>query len=487
MRRWLAGWTLAFAAACAGGRGENAGRDSLAVAVNPGTPQGRIALELWQLRPGMRLLDWVAEHAEDDVIPARGPDGDRWGDWCAAAVLRADVAGRAVERVAHFYPPPPPNDLALPDSAPDLVRACVLGLVRAAAPVPDSATGAGLADSVRRELGRVFDSLERDPDLSFFGSAFWTVTGRARRGDVTAVSAHVAPRGASRAVLAFAWLPAAGLKGATDRYGWGAEDSVPVDTAARWSGLAASLWAPLRRALDSAGAPWPALGARASLPAADLAGALRRWLDASRRLPPPRRAAALYAADQILERTLCAYGLCEGPSDAALAPLVAQGAGFSWSELGGQWVYTHDWMGQARALDRDGPLGQRIFLHQLSRALDFSGTCEGGMDGFRRVIGNAERYLERLPASPIAADVHALAGDAWRDIVALAHGAGDIYADSSRYGAEAPEARRRAIAHYRAALAAGPEAPVARYAWRRAWWLLSGLPPRGVRFFCVYD
>jgi hypothetical protein len=129
----------------------------------------------------------------------------------------------------------------------------------------------------------------------------------------------------------------------------------------------------------------------------------------------------------------------------------------------------------------------RIFLFQLANGFDPSGTCAAGAEGFRRVIQNGEKYLERVPASPIAADVHYQVGDAYRDIFALARGAAGDYADSSRYGAEAGPATLKALEHYRAAMRAGPASPAARAAWKRAWWIEAGLVPRDVRFYCIYD
>jgi len=204
-------------------------------------------------------------------------------------------------------------------------------------------------------------------------------------------------------------------------------------------------------------------------------------------LPMQRRAAALYAADLVLDQSLCAYRMCDIADRGSRAGLEAIGARFNRSELGGAWVYERTWLGQARAADRDSPLGQHILLLQLANAFDFSGTCREGAEGFRRVIDNGERYLERVPTSPIAAAVHFLVGEAYRDIVALAHGAGDIYADSSQYSAEAGDAARQAIEHYKAATRAGADSATAQAAWRRAWMLKAGLAPREVRFYCVYD
>src|SRR5712691_3429789 len=86
-----------------------------------------------------------------------------------------------------------------------------------------------------------------------------------------------------------------------------------------------------------------------------------------------------------------------------------------------------------------------------------------------------------------AGELHRLVGDAYADIVALASGAGMGYADTALYVAEAPAARRTAIAHYRQALTLDRSMPESRAAWLEAWRLLAGLPPTTTYFFCVYD
>jgi hypothetical protein len=259
-------------------------------------------------------------------------------------------------------------------------------------------------------------------------------------------------------------------------------DTFPLDSALKIAQLDTALSSPLLAALkDESAAP-------RTLAAGDtLVRALVRWMRAAAPLPLPRKAGALYVADQVLDRAMCGHRLCEKEAEAALAPLKALGAQFSWGELGASEIYHHTWLVQARALARDTPLGERILIAQLLAGFDFSGTCAGGPEGFRRVIENGERYLARLPQSPIAPDVHFLVGDAYRDVVALAHGAGEEYADSAHYRAESPEAARKALAHYVEAMRAGPDHPAARAAWSRAWWLRAGLIPRDVRFFCVYD
>ncbi len=481
---------LSLAAGCSRRESDpNVGRP----AVDPSTAAGRVALELWQLRAGVTLGEWASANLNDDVT---GPDSSYegyMGRFCARGVLTVDIGGRPFQRQAYFYPPLPPAGMAIPDSgAGDLVRSCVLGAIRVVVPVADSGRGVALADSVRRQLTQAFGEPKAGP-ISFFRSAFWVGAARFVRDSLAVVAAFETLPGAAvpdstrpgQRVVALAFLPTSGLSldpAATVTSGYTPTDTLPLDSAAALAGLDSSLWAPLR-ALARDARPWRA----DRRPADELVRPLTRWLTASAGLPPPRRAAALYVADEILERFRCAFPLCESRDSANLRPLRALGAGFNWVELGGAWTYTRTWLAQARLLDRDGPVGERILLAQLNAGLDFSGTCAGGAEGFRAVIQTGERYLERLPASPIAADVHFLVGEAWRDVVALAAGAGDVYADASAYTDQAPDARRRAVAHYRAAIAAAPTSAAARAAWQQAWWLLAALAPRDTRFYCVYD
>jgi hypothetical protein len=480
-------------AACRVGERRAAAADSTAgPAVDPASVPGRFALELWQLRD-VTLGEWRAAHADDVVIGEDSSGTASYlGSWCAEAVHVYDARGRKVERRAFFYPPPPPSVLTPPDSANDLVLSCRLGFVLVGFRVADVAEGERLADSVRSRLDTVFGAGQRGA-VSFLGSAFWSVTGRWRHGDLVAASALSAPPG-SRAgaddgalprVLAIASLPISGvsvepLSPRPPRF-YAPPDTLPLDSAARLAGLDTTLSGILARTARASPQ------ARAAGPPDSLVRPLVRWLRSAPALPPSRRAAALYTADRVLDRAMCAYRMCDLQDSIALRPLQELGARFTYSPLSGTWLYARSWLAQARALDRDSPLGQRVLLEQLENGFDFSGTCRGGTEAFRTVIDNGERYLARAAGSPIAADVHFLVAEAYRDIVALAAGAGDIYADSSRYSAEAGAAARHALEHYAAAIAAGAGGPTARQAWARAWWLRAGLHPRDVRFLCIYD
>lgn len=470
--------------------------DSLPVlAVNPRTPAGRVALDIWELRPGVMLADWLTLHGDDDIQPPvdSGP-GARLGDWCVRAVRTGEVGALAVERAAYFYPPPLTDSLVLPDSAPEMVRFCQLGAVTSTIVAPDSARGAALADSLRTTFGGALGDGERDGRVVFYGSAFWSVRGRFAREGLTVVSALASPPGrpATHAVFALGFLPVSRLTidSVPGNRAWQPYDvdSIPYDTLLLWADLPARLAAEVRRLRDTAlaFAGWQRSPVT-YLPSGTLADLLRRLVATASGLPPGRRAAALTVADRLLFETMCQHGLCHDESGATLQPFRALGARFTFARHAATWAYERNWLGQARNLDRDSPLGQRILLAQLVAGFDFSGTCSGGAESFRRVIENGERYLARVPGSPVAADVRFLLAEAYRDIAALAQGSGGVWADSSRYSGEAGRARRRALEHYRAVIAARPLHGAAETAWRSAWRLASGLPLRGTRYLCVVE
>lgn len=455
--------------------------------VDPASLAGRYTLELWQLRPGMRLDAWASNSLGDQVS---GPDTTgHWLDgWCARAVSVADVRGRTMQREAYFFPPAPPDSLELPDTAAaDLARECTLGVMRLSAPAFDSASkGTAEADSLAATVGVAFG----EPVASTSGfarSASWSRVFQFKRNDVVVFTAYDAPAAPidSSAVrlIAIAFLPTAGLSEdgspASDRFT--PADTFPLDSALALARLDAALADTLLGIARQPSDP-------VRRDPRSLTRPLVRWISASAVLPAPRRAAALYAADVVLSEAMCRYALCERDADTLLAPLRAAGASFTWSPLGGSWSFDHAWMTRARVLDRDSPIGQRILLRQMAYAFDFSGVCGNGSDGFRSVIANGERYLERVPESPIAAEVHYFIAEAYRDIVALASGAaGDYRTESAVTAEEAPQARSMAVQHYQAAIAAAGPGRLAREAWKRAWWLMAGLPPADTRFFCVYD
>ncbi len=440
-----------------------------AVVVEPGTVAGAVALQLWELRPGVTLAQWKAAHPDEAVSGEDSAGAGAWlGSWCVAAQKLLPVGTRAVTRTALFYPPPP-LDLALPDSAGDLISQCVLGAILEQAANGAAATGP-VADSLERALASAWGPPVHGT-VRAAGAALWARPARFRRADVDLLAGVRGPT-----IEALALLPIAGVSlDSAQPLRASIADTLPLDSVVAGAKLDTAAYRALRQ-LDAARTP-------AVMRPSDLAAALARWVALGAALPAPRRAAALYVADRILDRDLCAYRLCDDQGADARGRLAVAGARFTMFDDG--WAYDRNWLAQARALDRDSPLGQQVLLEQLDHGFRFGGTCPAGGETFRRVIDEGERYLARVPAAPIAPRVHYLLGEAYGDIVALAHGAGGLDADTSRYGAEAVSAAGKALAHYRTAMRNGPRDPVAIAAWRKAWWLKAGLAPRALRFYCV--
>lgn len=504
MHRPLVAVALASFLAGCGGEGRPAGgaRDSVArdTSIDPATVPGLVALELWQLRDSVSFTEWNATRPEPvQWYTAGSPFGDR-GAWCALTERRIQLAGHQIERDAFFYPPEPPPTLELPDeSNPErlITRGCTLGLIWVRVPVSDSTAGAALADSVRAQLTRLYGRADTGA-VSYGGSAFWTHRGRWRRGEITIVSALAGglltsfPDSArsTRSVIALAHLPQSGMGSGGD---WYASldiiaDTLPLDSAVALSAVDTTLWVPLERALaDAAAADTVREPNYPALDRTRLVWPLGRWLAAANAQSAGRRAAGLFVADQVLGRSLCAYGLCEGPDSARFRPLRALGAKFEYSPLGGGWVFAHNWLQDILTLGFDGPVSNAAFLLMLENGFDTSGTCRAGGDNFRTVITKGEAWLARHPQHPYSRTVHFLVAEAYGDVVALAHGALAEYADSSQFREEAPAATAKALEHYRLAITPGDTTRVARGAWRQAWWLMAGLPPRTTRFVCIYD
>lgn len=472
------------------------GADAAAPSVDPTTPAGQVALELWQLREGVSLAEWRTSHGAESVGPPGGDSPAGMMGWCARSSRTFEAGGRAIRRDALFFPPNPTGAGALPADSGDLLllRGCGLGALVTAIQVAQPADGARLADTLSAELSRIYGPAERDTGPVPLDLALWTYRGRWTRGRETIVVAlergpRTAVRDTVRAGLAALVLGV--LSGVAPPNGPDAEadavaDTLPLDRAVQISGVDTALWAPLREALRSAARRHGGSGGSDS--AGDftaLLAPLRRWLTAARGLPAGRRAAAMLVADEVLYRSQCAFALCDRADSLHQRQLRALGAAFRYSELGGVWTYTRSWLKDVVALGLDGPVSTAAFLTLLEDGFDTSEECAGGAEQFRTVISRGEAWLKRPGERPQAAAVHFLVGEAYRDIVALGHGAGGSPADSTKYLAEAPAALAKALEHYRAAIAADSTSRAARAAWRQAWWLLAGLPPRPTRFFCL--
>lgn len=480
----------------------------------------RAVRELAALQAGTTAATWVAAHVGDHLTPFnRASIREDHEGWCVRASVEDSLTGGLrVARYAYFYPPEAPPTLALPAADSDLIRKqCVLGMVWIEAAVPDSASGSALAagvraaltrahgpvtpardagvgrvgtDSLRRRLARLPGADALALGLHFFGAAGWRTPGRWQVDSTVLATAFDGGLGghSEQRVLAFAFIPVARLGSFEDYIDQTAlqerQHAALAGGAALLSGLDQRLAGRLLSAL--------AVGERASQrgprppPAsrADLLAALNAWIAGARPLDPRHRAAALLAADQVVGSAGPSYLLADVDS-ATRRSLEGLGAKFVYSELGGGYTYAHSWLDEALRLDPGGPVARLATLALLRMGFNETGMC-GGTEPFRRVSAEGERLLAGEPDST-AAELHFLVARGYADEVALASGAGGEYADSATYTADAPEARRRAISHYRAGLTLDRRSADARAAWLEAWRLLAGLPPNGTHFFCVYD
>ena len=488
-----------------------------------------VVRELAALHAGTTPAAWVRAHPGDSLARfERRLVVENDAGWCARTVERTLLAdGTPVLRYAYFYPPAPPPSLALPQ-APDaqLIReGCRLGAIWLETPAADSLSGGPLAAATRSALTEAYGPVHPAPDgwynralsdstgravlsrlpggdvlrlgLHFLGAVHWRAAGRWQSDSSVVVSAYdKGVRAGSARVLACAFLPFAGLgslppvadqERAVDR-----KASALAAEAARLSGLDRGRADRLRAVLAAAESAFrrsPPDSARAQARAVgpEMLTALTDWVTASGGLDAPHRAAALLAADQVLGTPAAGFVLEHADASGARQSLGALGAQFVHDELGRSENYAHSWLDAARRLDATGRAGQLATLALLRLGFNETGTCGGGEDPSQRVSRVGEELLRSLTDSAVAAEVHRLVGDGYGDVVALAAGAGEEYADSAAYTAAAPEARRQAIRHYRQGIALDPHSPDARTAWVEAWRLLAGLGPTTTHFFCVYD
>ncbi len=450
----------------------------------------RMAAMVAEFRPDRTLADWRVLHPGDRVETYRLDEKVKhvgvMDDWCARAVNTVTLPdGRLLRRYVYFFAPEPPADEPLPPlGSTASVESCRLGHLWVETAAPDPAAAMQTADQLQHLLATRFAAPEPRPTVSFFGSAFWEHQASWRQGPVQIVSAYdKSILGENPRLVAFATTPAAQSmpeQRATDDY----DHLRQVLRAAAASAGIAPQAAEIEQFLDKVYAPGGLPDDQMAAAGAELASVLDRWMQQANAWTGERRSAALLIADLTLSLT---SHLVQDKDSPARARLTRLGAVFEWSELGAGWVYVHNWLRQAAELPRGGGSRELAFTEWLDTGLQQHCCCADGSENFRRVISAGDDFL-RAPHPPaLAARVQFMVGDAYLDIVALAGGAGDVYADAKNFQAEAPRARSQALAHYHAGLELDRQSPQARAAWRAAWRLAAGLGTAQTRFFCVYD
>ena len=468
------------------------GSFSVVAAQHEDFPQGATE-ELLELREGTTLSEWMTTHPADALVLYSHNIRD-WGSWVARATRREKLSdGRELVRHAYFYVPLARDDQQLPNNSDGkkLRSQSSLGMIWVQSIESDVQSGEKLAEQTREALSKRLMHGQYDLKIWYANAAYWNKTARWNVGQTTLVSAYeLSPiEGPNRGrLLAFGFLPVSGvyvdLGSGENSYEGGSENF--LDAAIAASGLTGKKLEPMRLIKEMV-KEYRAGKSHQWTSAVDNRTALllKQWLDTSKKLRGSKRAAALLAADRALEM---AEWLGQRQDATVRTKLEALGAKFNYSALGDSYVYTNSWLKKSLRLGSRGKIGQWAFLVLLGKGFETSGTCtDTGGEAFRRVIIEGERILKRVRNPKLRNRVHLLLAEAYSDIVALADGAGDGYAEAARYRKSSAGARRKSIEHYRRTLTQIENPSEANRVWRKIWRLIAGVPPNETRFFCVYD
>jgi hypothetical protein len=478
----------------------------------PPTLAQLITSQLPAIRSSTTLGAWKLAHRGDRAqLYDPFHDDQSHGAWCAHSDAEIPIAGgRVARRMTWFYPPAAPADLAFPVRSTTTARgdACRAGYLWITVHDRDTKQ----IDVLKRATESALTTAAGAPDaatkISGMGSAWWLEPKWRRVDGVELVTAAIHQRywpkdgsriGDSTGILVGLATPVSYVSFREEdwvRFRTEEEEeaehrlSQRIDEAIRIAAVGGSVGAEFDRFRILSGR-----GATRDLTDSErvaFGAAMERWLDAAAKLPVPRRAAALLAADDVLSRSGGSAGWADSEHVDLRRRFRARGAVFNYLELGGGFDYSHTWLKDARRIAPESRAGELAFLTLAERGFETTGGCgDQNGEGFRAVIARVEPYLRAHPDSPIQGELHLLLAQAYGDIVALASGAGyDANEDSAvtiQYRPQEPRARRRAIEEYRIAVPLLGKTPRAEWAWTEAWRLVEGVAPSRTRFYCVYD
>ncbi len=467
----------------------------------------RVATELLAVQTPVNVRDWMAAHRSATFERYSEQASDLnvvGGTWCGVAREQFAWASAALTERA-FFAVPPASELRLPgDDAPhpELTKQCVLGEV-----LIESPPGAGglektlpqIQQDIARTLGRgrIFRADLSEP-YALWNSAAWTQGLDWRSGGSRWVVAWSAK---DRMLIGLALTAEAQKAAAID---WRGEIEAQAERALRFaaeSGLPSGAVQRMQ-ALISEVDKWQMTGPPREPPNIQtIAPFLVDWVKQSRRLEPEKRAKALYAADNVLVHvplSTAPPASTDVPASVRVqeeeqetaplrAKLAAAGADFVDADLAGGYEYNRDWIQEAFRVAPDSEAGQQAFLYLLTQSFHPSCCCAGQEEGFQEVIVRAPPYLREHPHWTIRTKVLLAIGDAYRDIIAVANGAGGDPFDAAKYMPQTKRAYHEALRYYREAMMTGPGSDAANEALRSAWALEVGIAPLTTRFVCIYD
>jgi hypothetical protein len=457
----------------------------------------------------VRLGAWLKSHPSDKVgaVPPAGQLEDKF---CRASHLKLRLGSRTIVRSALFDIPDVPAGERFPsDTAKVAEDLCELRTVWLSAETPDSASASALADTLAQLIDRKLGNHSAGVMLGAAGSANW-LDGRSWKGPGTIVVVATLPSMAAehasgsedgpapdssstdktRRVVMAAYAPNSGYEDIdlletrfVERHREPRVLYQNADSAIAWAGLpkiAADLQQVLTHVRRIAGK-----GDTLTYPRVDeaLLRAVKGTHDIAPTLSPPRRAAALLAADIVM---FAAHPYFASNSASPLRDSL-ESLGMTFTDLSIDQLVQNDrpWLWEAYRLDPSGRAGHAAFVELLGKGWTTKGACKEPGEEYNRIIEHGEADLRRGDTDPM---VHFYVGSAYKTIFDAANvSPNDEYVDRRSFTAQAESARLKAIDHYRIALASLTDRTVRKDVWNRVMRLLLGRSGEQPEYICFYD
>lgn len=461
----------------------------------------------------MTLGTWLRAHPRDAVSDDAPPNFGREEHLCRKASAFLQVGAWRLTRSAVFnLPQPPPGEILPVDTTRFAEQQCHLRAIWIDVGENDPRRAHVIADSLEHAVSAALGTSRAGYAIMAMHVA--DGSGKTWRGRTATVVLGIAPQDRNDAnpreaegspsppdtgrVLLVAYAPHSGL----DPFDQGIEH---IDDDGEYDAERELTWSRADSALTWAAVPRIASDVRLVLarlravyaskereelrtPAVDsalvrLAIAMR---DSVRVLQPPRRAAAMFAADVALAGAAGTISRIDTlrPSFKLKHRLEALGVPFEYAILDEQDVNTRPWLWGAYHLDSLGQAGRAAQTTLLLLGWGTRAECADGDEEYDRVIAHGEEALRLGATDPL---IHYYVALGYHDIVSLSHGSVPEYSNPTKFLPLAPAARAKAIEHFRAVLAApGIDRRIRRHSWRTAMALMLGRS-RPTRFYCVYD
>lgn len=456
------------------------------------------------------LGDWLKSHPGDSVTAKSLRHNNALS--CRVAIARSTFANRRIIRYAGFHVLVPEGEQLPQDTTRIAERVCHLREIYLETEFMDSAAAGALLDSIGGQLW-IAESRMRANEGATAGYGW--ANGKTRRTNGTAVVMAIAPppelpspsdsraesplaaddslsrRLASpRKLVMTAWAPGSVFQ---DHSSWGARDNdmhyvgesngalppADVDSAIVWVGLS-SVAADLNVMLAELRKP-----ARRSLTAdSALIRAFRTIRDTAPSLEPPRRAAALLAAELVRYAFMPVLQFNADAQDRALYETLHKIIHGPTAEFSHDTdAFNRAWLWEAYRLDSTGRAGHLAFVRLLQSGFRRDAVCAEDVGFYTAMITRGEAHLRRGNTDPL---VHFFVGAAHKSIFELANTAPGDYVEQVPTRSEGEAARLRAIHHFRAALTGLRDRSMRREAWYYATMLLLGKTGRAW-FFCISE